>query len=81
MYKFENMVSFALVASSGDLSSIHNGMAKDVELPQKSKTWKSIKLPKGKKTKGCKWVYKMKELAEKALWPIKLVESVMLCLN
>lgn len=69
------MVSFALVAGSGDPSSVQNGMPKEVESLQKGQTWESVELPKGKKATGCKWVYKKTELAEKVLWPTGLVEK------
>ena len=32
-----------------------------MESLQKNGTWDLVKLPKGKKTVKCKWVYKMKE--------------------
>lgn len=82
-YGFEDMVSFALVAGSGDPSSVQNGMPKEVESLQKGQTWESVELPKGKKATGCKWVYKKTELAEKVLWPTGLVEKrgVIECYN
>jgi hypothetical protein len=74
-YGFEDMVSFALTASSGDPSSVQDGMPKEVESLQKGKTWELVELPKRKKATGCKWVYKKKESPEKALRPRGLVEK------
>jgi len=77
-YGFEDMVSFALVAGSGDplsykdaTSSTDNdkwlvAMSEEMESLYKNKTWELVKLPKGKKAVGCKWVYRKKEaLSEK----------------
>jgi len=74
-YGFEDMVSFALTASSGDPLSIQGGMLKEVELLQNGKTWGSGGLLKGKKAKWCRWVYRKKESSEKAMWPSGLVEK------
>lgn len=38
------MVSFVLIASSGDPLAVQNGMPKEVESPQKSKRWELVKL-------------------------------------
>jgi hypothetical protein len=69
------MVYFALTASSGDPSSVQDGMPKEVEPLHKGKTWESVELLKQKKTTRCKWVYKKKESLEKALLPTGLVEK------
>ena len=67
------MVSFALVTSSGDpfffkeATNRKNNdkwlvaMLEEMELLQKNKTWKLVKLPKGKKAIGCKWILRKKE--------------------
>ena len=39
-----------LVAMSEEMESLH-----------KNRTWELVKLPKGKKVIGCKWVYQKKE--------------------
>jgi hypothetical protein len=44
-----------------------------VELLWRGKTWESAELPKGKKAKGCKWVYKKKKSLEKAVWSTRLI--------
>jgi hypothetical protein len=43
-YGFEEMVSFVLIAGSGDPSAVQNDMPKEVESPQKSKPWELVKL-------------------------------------
>ena len=53
------MVSFALITSSGDPSSYRD--VKEMGSLQKNKTWESVKLSKGKRAIGCKWVYHKKE--------------------
>ena len=58
-YGFEDMVSFALITSSGDPSSYRD--VKEMGSLQKNKTWESVKLSKGKRAIGCKWVYHKKE--------------------
>ena len=41
-------------------------MSKEMESLQKNKTWELVKLPKGKKAIGCKWIfYKKEALSEK----------------
>lgn len=69
------MVSFALIVSSRDPSSIQNSMSKEVELLQKGKAWESVGLLKGKKAKRCIWVDRKKESSEKAMRPRRLVEK------
>ena len=58
-YGFEDMVSLALITSSGDPSSYRD--VEEMGSLQKNKTWESLKLSKGKKAIGCKWVYCKKE--------------------
>jgi hypothetical protein len=48
-------------------------MLKEMESLRKGKTWESAKLPKGKKAKGCRWVYKKKKSSKKAIWSTGLV--------
>ena len=36
-------------------------MNKEIESLHKSQTWELVKLPKGAKVVGCKWVFKKKE--------------------
>jgi hypothetical protein len=67
------MVSFALTACSGDPSPTHNGALKEVELLRKGKDWELAELPKGKKAKGYKWVYRKKKSSEKAVWSMGLI--------
>ena len=72
------MVSFALVTSDGDPFSFKEAtnrkdndkwlvaMLEEMESLQKNKTWELVKLPKGKKAIGCKWIFRKKEaLSEK----------------
>ena len=67
------MVSFALIASSEDPSSVQDGMLKEVESLRIGKDWESAELPKGKNAKGCRWVYKKKKSSEKAVWLTGLI--------
>ena len=53
------MVSFALITANVDPSSY--GDVEETGSLQKNKTWESVKLSKGKKAIGCKWVYRKKE--------------------
>ena len=53
------MVSVTLITSSGDPSSYKD--EEEVGSLQKNKSWESLKLPYGKKTIDCKWVYRKKE--------------------
>ena len=68
------MVSFALTTSSEDLSSVQDGMPKEVESLWSGKAWESTGLPKRKNVKGCKWVCKKKESSKKAVWSTELIE-------
>ena len=58
-YGFEYIVSFALITNNGDPSSYR--YVEEMGSLQKKKTWESVKLSKGKKTNGYKWVYSKKE--------------------
>ena len=77
-YGFEDMVSFALVTSGGDPFTFKEAtnrkdndkwilaMLEEMESLQKNKTWELVKLPKGKKAIGCKWIFRKREtLSEK----------------
>lgn len=72
------MVSFALVTNGGDPFTFKEAtnrkdndkwlvaMLEEMESLQKNKTWELVKLPKGKKAIGCKWIFRKKEaLSEK----------------
>ena len=58
-YGYEYIVSFALITNNGDPSSYR--YVEEMGSLQKNKTQESVKLSKGKKTNGCKWVYNKKE--------------------
>ena len=72
-YGFEDKVSFALVTSNGDPFTFKEAtnkkgndkwlvaMSEEMESLQKNKTWELVKLPKGKKAIGCKWIFCKKE--------------------
>ena len=85
MYGFEDLVSYALITSSGDPTTfqeaIHSQeksrwmgvMVEEIQSLHKNQTWNLVELPKGKRAIGCKWVYKKKEaVSEKKK---KLVKS------
>ena len=55
-YGFGDMVSFALITSSGDPSSYRD--VEDMGSLQKNNSWESLKFSKGKKAIDCKWVYR-----------------------
>ena len=67
------MVSFALITSGGDPFTFKEAtnrkdndkwlvvMLEEMESLQKKKTWELVKLPKGKKAIGCKWIFRKKE--------------------
>ena len=67
------MVSFALIISGGDPLTFKGvthrkdndkwlvAMLEEMESLQKNKTWELVKLPKGKKAIGCKWIFRKKE--------------------
>lgn len=52
-----------------------NGMPKEVESLQKSKTWELVELSKEKKVTWCKWVYRKKELDEKTFWLMRQIKN------
>ena len=72
-YGFKDLVSYALLTSSEDPSTFQEAiesfekdkwmeaMVKEMESLSKNKTWESMELPKGKKSIGCKWVFKKKK--------------------
>lgn len=75
---FEDTVAFALMTSNGEpdtykeaISSVDSGrwviaMTEEMESLQKNQTWKLVKLPRGSRAIGCKWVFRKKEaLSEK----------------
>lgn len=64
-----------LVAGSGDPLSVQNGKPKNVKSLPKSKIWDSVELSKGNKAIWFKQIYIKKKLADKALWPTRLVEK------
>jgi hypothetical protein len=67
------MVSYALVISSGDLTTFQEAvnsqeksrwvgaMAEEMEYLHKNQTWELVELRKRKRAIGCKWVFKKKE--------------------
>ncbi|KAL6314158.1 hypothetical protein AAG906_011900 [Vitis piasezkii] len=71
-YDFEDLVSYALITSSGDPTTfqeaIHNqeksrwmsAMVEKIRSLHKSQTWDLMELPEGKRTIGCKWGEKFK---------------------
>ena len=71
------MVSFALVTSGGDPFTFKKAtnrkdndkwlvaMLEEMKSLQKNKTWELMKLPKGKKAIGCKWIFRKKEALSK----------------
>src|SRR4051812_6802321 len=77
-YGFEDLVSYALITSSGDPSTFQEAtcsqerdkwmgaMVEEMESLHKNQTWDLVELPKGKRATGCKWVCRKKEaVAEK----------------
>ncbi|KAL0423291.1 UNVERIFIED_CONTAM: Retrovirus-related Pol polyprotein from transposon TNT 1-94 [Sesamum radiatum] len=68
------MVSFALIVSGDELTTFHGAitsqekkewigaMVEEMESLHKNQTWELVQLPEGKKTIGCKWVYRKKLL-------------------
>ena len=72
-YGFEDLVSYALITSSGDPTTfqeaIHNqeksrwmgAMVEEIQFLHKNQTWDLVEPPEGKRAIGCKWVYKKKE--------------------
>ncbi|KAE8655753.1 Retrovirus-related Pol polyprotein from transposon TNT 1-94 [Hibiscus syriacus] len=69
---FEDLVSFALTVSSDDPVTFHDvvtskendkwmaTMVEEMESLNHNCTWELVPLPEGKKSIGCKWVYKKK---------------------
>ncbi|KAK4386030.1 Retrovirus-related Pol polyprotein from transposon TNT 1-94 [Sesamum angolense] len=74
---YEDIVSFALLVSGDELTTFHGAitsqekkewigaMVAEMESLQKYHTWELVQLPKGKKTIGCKWVYRKKPTVSK----------------
>ncbi|KAL6327919.1 hypothetical protein AAG906_027330 [Vitis piasezkii] len=72
-YGFEDLVSYALITSSGDPTTfqeaIHSQeksrwigvMMEKIQSLHKNQTWDLVELLEGKRAIGCKWVYKKKE--------------------
>jgi hypothetical protein len=72
-YSFEDMVSYALVISSGDPTTFQDAinsqekskwmgaMAEEIEFLHKNQTWDLMELPERKRKIGCKWMFKKKE--------------------
>ncbi|KAL6333028.1 hypothetical protein AAG906_020048 [Vitis piasezkii] len=72
-YGFEDLVSYALITSSGDPTTfqeaIHSqeksrwmgAMVEEIQSLHKNQTWDLVELLEGKRVIGCKWVYKKKE--------------------
>ena len=72
-YGFKDLASYCLVINSGDPSTFQEAidsferdkwmeaMVEEMESLNKNKTWELSELPKGKKSIGCKWVFKKKE--------------------
>ena len=48
-------------------------MVEEMETLQKNSSWELVKLPKGKKTVGCKWVFTVKHKAEIERFKARLV--------
>ena len=73
-YGFEDLVSYALITSSGDSTTfqeaIHSqeksrwmgAMVEEIQSLHKNQTWDLVELLEGKRAIGCKWVYKKKEV-------------------
>ena len=73
-YGFEDLVSYALMTSSGDpinfQEAIHSqekgswmgAMEEEMQSLHKNQTWELVEIPKGKRAIGCKWAYKKKEV-------------------
>ena len=71
-YGFEDLVSYVLITSSGDPTTIQEAihgqeksrwmgvMVEEIQSLHKNQTWDLVELPKGKRAIGCKWVYKKK---------------------
>jgi hypothetical protein len=71
-YNFEDIVSYALVISSGDPTTFQEAvnsqeksrwvgaMAEEMESLHKNQTWDLVELPERKRVIGCKWVFKKK---------------------
>jgi transposase InsO family protein len=72
-YGFEDMVAYALNIEEDEPSSFNKAMQdkiclewkvamdEEMESLKKNETWELVKLPKGKRAIGCKWVYAKKE--------------------
>ena len=72
-YGFEDLVSDALITSSGDPTTFQEAMhdqeksrwiavmMEKIQSLHKNQTWDLVELLEGKRAIGCKWVYKKKE--------------------
>ena len=72
-YGFEDLVSYALITTSGDPTTfqeaVHNqekggwmgAMEENMQSLHKNQTWELVELLKRKRAIGCKWVYKKKK--------------------
>ncbi|RVW71367.1 Retrovirus-related Pol polyprotein from transposon TNT 1-94 [Vitis vinifera] len=75
-YGFKDLVSYALITSSGDRTTfqeaVHSqeksrwmgAMVEEIQSLHKNQTWELVELPEEKRIIGCKWVYKKKELEQ-----------------
>ena len=72
--RFDDMVAYALPIADDDVPSTYTeaisnpdgvkwkqAMNEEMQSLHKNRTWELVKLPKGKKAIGCKWVYAKKE--------------------
>ena len=72
--RFDDMVAYALPIADDDVPSTYTeaisnsdgvkwkqAMNEEMQSLHKNRTWELVRLPKGKKAIGCKWVYAKKE--------------------
>ena len=92
MYGFEDLASYCLIISSRDPSIFQKAidsskrdkwkeaMVEEMESLNKNKTWELSKLPKGKKSMGCKWVSRKRDdmvIATKSMCEFDKQKSVL----